>query len=171
MAPRDRQHWGKGQVLDTMMMAVATRKDLADESSSVPPPDKEFRGLGHYRKGIYASATFALWAVNYLAHITRSQRDLSKEFSASISSKLSVVERVSFDRQLGTLLSSTNTSMWLTALATPLAVLDNSIAIQWHTWMCLCDFVEDFRSTFINTPYDGSTLFRPKVKDTLSHSE
>lgn len=48
---------------------------------------------------------------------------------------------------------------------------DTSIVMCWHTWMHLFNFVENFKLTFINTPYDESSLGGPKIKEMLSRRE
>ncbi|XP_043943191.1 oxysterol-binding protein-related protein 8-like [Protopterus annectens] len=79
-APSNRPHWSKDSPVDAMVVASVTKKELAQESSSVHPPDRESRAMDHFGKQAYASATFALLALKYLAHIIRLKKDLIKQY-------------------------------------------------------------------------------------------
>lgn len=88
--PQNWLHWTKGIPVDAMIVSAATKKELAEQSTHVYPPNRESRGMDRFGKCIYSSTTFSLRELNYLAHFTQLQRELVKELSNSQVETISV---------------------------------------------------------------------------------
>ncbi|XP_043943182.1 oxysterol-binding protein-related protein 8-like [Protopterus annectens] len=96
-----------------MVMAAARKKELYEQGSTVPPPNRDSRAMDKFGKHVYASATFMLRALNYLAHFTGLQRDLSKELSDSLVETMLTEDYGKVSPKLATLSSLVSSSMRL----------------------------------------------------------
>lgn len=48
--PEDHQFWVKGLAVDAMVVVTATKKELAEEISTVHPPNQESKVMDRFRK-------------------------------------------------------------------------------------------------------------------------